>query len=208
MKNVFPELTVVSLYYPNNWRLNVSDIVPEEDKRFNWFLCSKKYLDPETNLYVIEVAKGTKFYDESTGDNWVVPLDSSKDTEVTLLLLDSNAGLTRLSPSRVLKLAKSKGYSGIASLKKCDVKNQDRLIMCREAEFGFFDGVLKLSIKEGGCAIINYAKRNYKCIKSMIPTFPSPLEIDEALKEYPLSTVCKILYDDMVKYTGGDTVNS
>jgi hypothetical protein len=201
MENFPKELKSVSLYYPNKWRTYVDDLVPEEDKRFNWFLCSKKYRD-KNDLYVIEISKGTKFYDDVTGHTLVVP---HNEVEVTLLLLEGN--VKRLTWDRILKLIKENNYHGVASLKDCDI-NLEALprtnpphpdnssgMVCQEAEFGFIEGVLEQSKKEGECNIIQYAKQNYKCMRGMFPDFPSPQEIDDVLKEFPPSTVCKVLYE-------------
>ena len=64
----------VVLYYPNNWRRNIGKLASEDDKKFNWFLCSKKYKDPTSGLYVVEIGNGTKFYEENTGKTLVAPL--------------------------------------------------------------------------------------------------------------------------------------
>ncbi len=61
---------IVSLVYPNNLRKNIGDLVPEEDKKFTWFICAKKYMDSE-GWYVISVSPYVQFFSERTGETLI-----------------------------------------------------------------------------------------------------------------------------------------
>lgn len=187
----------VVLYYPNNWKRYIGNLASPEEKKFNWFLCSKRYKDPKTGLFVAEIRNGTKFYEEDTGQTLVVPL-SEKEGAVRLLI-DDDSG-TRVGEA--LLKAKEYGYQGIARLQQCNLKDKasDEFVVCKEAEFEFLPGVLEESRKEKFCPIIDFSKRNNKCIRSKIPDFPTPKEIDEVLENYKCSTVCRILYDYIYLY--------
>jgi hypothetical protein len=178
----------VVLYYPNNWRRNIGKLASENDKKFNWFLCSKKYKDPASGLYVVEIGNGTKFYEENTGKTLVAPL-----TGKIILLLDA-----KIDDIRVKKF----GYQGVAKLVKCKMtcKASDEFIVCKEASFEFLEGVLVRTSKETLCPIIEFSKRNISCIKKVIPDFPNEREIDEALKNTSCNVVCKVLYSYISEY--------
>jgi hypothetical protein len=196
-------LDVLRLYYPNGWLRYMKDIVPPEDRNFNWFICSKRYADPSTGFYVAEIANGTKFYVKETGRTLVVPIspeDTPKDDrpKVKLLIIDDLPNKD-MSDEDILKLATDNKYQGMATLRGCEGDTNG--VVCSQALFWFFDNVLDISTKEDKCAIIDYARRNYKCIKNKIPDFPTPQEIDSALKDFSCSLVCKVLYNLITEYT-------
>lgn len=178
----------VVLYYPNNWRRNIGNLASEIDKQFNWFLCSKKYKDPVSNLYIVEIGNGTRFYEEKTGRTLVAPLEGK-----IVLLLNSSIDNAAV---------KKYGFSGVANLVKCDLscKGSDEFIVCKEASFEFLDGVLQHSSKENLCPIIEFSKKNVDCIKKLIPDFPTAGEIDKSLENNSCNVVCKVLYDYIHEY--------
>jgi len=178
----------VVLYYPNNWKRNIGDLADEKDKEFNWFLCSKKYKDPVSGLYVVEIGTGTRFYEESTGRTLVAPLGSK-----TVLLLNHQIDD---------EILQKYGYQGVAKLVKCNLSNKasDEFVVCKEASFEFLPGVLVQSSKENLCPIIEFAKKNGEVIKRVIPNFPNAEEIDDALEKSSCNIVCKVLYDYMYEY--------
>jgi hypothetical protein len=178
----------VVLYYPNNWRRNIGSLANESEKKFNWFLCSKKYKDPVSNLFVIEIGNGTKFYEEQSGKTLVAPLEGK-----ILLLLNA-----KIDDPNVKKY----GYQGVANLVKCKMtsKASDEFIVCKEASFEFFEGVLVRTSKESLCPIIEFSKRNMACIKKVIPDFPDIAEIDKAIETTSCNVVCKVLYDYINEY--------
>ena len=182
----------VVLYYPNEWRRYIGDLAPDSDKSFSWFLCSKRYIDPKYGHYVAEVGFLTKFYDPSDGHSLVVPVSERKP-----LMLIAKGGDNDLSAE--WEIVRASNYQGIAVVKP-QAKTSTEDVLCGEVLFYFLDGVLELSKREETCAIITYAKRNYGVIRQVMPDFPSPTEIDEALRLYKCSTVCKILYGEVVKY--------
>ena len=190
-ENIFPSLRQVRLYYPNNWRRYAGDLAPEKDKKFNWFLCSRRYKDPLSGMFVAEIAKGIKFYDEESGNTLSIPAD----VDARLLIIDD---LENKPPEEIMKIIREYTYQGAVALHKCDIKNQDEFFVCREATF-WFDGILK-EIKKESSMIIDYSKKNNECLRAKIPTFPTSPEIDVMLREYPRALVCKALYQDLVGY--------
>lgn len=180
------------LYYPNNWRRNVGDLVPKEDKKFNWFICSKRYADPLSGLYVADISKGTKFYEENTGKSMMTPLEGD---EVKLLIIDRNKIM-----AEQLKIVEKYNYQGYASLVGCDIKNPDESFVCREVTFWFKKGVLVPVNKDKVCPIIDYAKKHNECIRAKIRGFPSVDKIGDMIKRSEKSVVCKELYGGLMKY--------
>lgn len=189
----------VVLYYPNNWRRFIGDLAPPEEKKFNWFLCSKRYKDPSTGFFVAEIGRGTKFYEENTGKTLVVPLlaEEEKDSKEKVVLWIVNEE-ERPSLSDVKKY----GYQGLARLQNCKLgdKAAAEFVVCKEAEFDFLPGVLEDSQKERFCPIIDFSKRNNKCIRSKVPDFPTASEIDEVLETHKCSNVCRVLYEYIYLY--------
>nr|QBK86041.1 MAG: hypothetical protein LCMAC101_06360 [Marseillevirus LCMAC101] len=61
---------IAKLIYPNNWRNNIGDLVPEEDKQFSWFICAKKYMD-DKGWYVISISPYVQFFFERTGETLI-----------------------------------------------------------------------------------------------------------------------------------------
>lgn len=180
------------LYYPNNWRRNVGDLVPAEDKRFNWFICSKRYMDPVSGFYVADISKGTKFYEEKTGENMTTPLEGE---DVKLLIVDKNTSL-----ASQLKSVEKYKYQGYTTLVECDIRNPDESFVCREVIFWFKKGVLIPIKTDKVCALIDYAKKHNECIRSKIRDFPLAEEIENMMKTRHRSEVCKDLYKDLIKY--------
>lgn len=179
------------LYYPNRWRRNVKGEVPDEDLKFNWFLCSKRYKDDKSND-VIDVSTKHKFYDEITGETLSVA------TKPCILLIVNDDGSTP-SEETIEKINKG-GYQGMVSTTGCVSESCCEDFICKEVNFFFKKGVLATPRKEKECEIIEYAKRNYKVIKRYIKEFPTVEEIDEVLEEYPCSTTCKVLYRYITEY--------
>ena len=134
----FSNLIEVRLFFPNNWRRHVGDLASSKDKRFNWFLCSQRYMDPESGLYIAEIAKGAVFYDEHNGHTLVVP----KDQPTRVLILED---LKHVQPKTVMDTLTRYHYQGVAYPKECDLKDPDHFVICREVIFGFVDGALEIS---------------------------------------------------------------
>lgn len=186
----------VVLYYPNSWRRNIGDLMPAEDKKFNWFICSKRYLDPESNVFVAEVARGTLFYEEDTGKTLVIPLKEGEDEGIKLLILSNPP---KKGDYEVIKRYK---YGGYAKMHNCDIsdKAQDECIVCKEVSFYFREGILVLSTKEKFCPIINFSKKNNISIRKVYPEFPTAEQISAALQNHKCHVVCQILYDYIREY--------
>jgi hypothetical protein len=192
MESTFRE---VRLYFPNNWRRYIGNLVTDKDKRFNWFLCSQRYKDPSSGMYVAEISSKAQFYDEHTGETLSVP----KDIAIKMLILD-DPGNRDITSREIIPILTEYQYQGIAYLQRCDIANQDHFFVCREALFGFLNGVLRVSQRSSVCEIITYAKKNNECLRAFISDFPTSEEIDVALKTYECSLVSKILYEDIMGY--------
>lgn len=189
----------VVLYYPNNWRRYIGDLATPDEKKFNWFLCSKKYIDPCSGHFVAEMGRGVKYYSEESGKTFVVPLlDGPDDESKILLLLDDGKG----DLLRVIDIIKKCKYKGYARLERCELSQRasDTNFLCKEASFYFLQGVLVESKKERFCPIVDFSKRNNTCIKKLVPDFPDVSEIDWALDKYDSGIVCKVLYEYIHMY--------
>lgn len=167
----------LNIYYPNKWKENIKDLVPKEDIDFNWFICSKVYIDPETGSKVAEISGKTKFYEEKTGNTFVL----NPDLEKVIVAIDGT------DPK-----GKYQGYA----IQKC--KNSQGFI-CKDVTFYILENAVKQH-KNEECEIILFAQKNYKKIKKIYPAFPTQKEIDEALKKYPSGKVCKVLNDYISSY--------
>lgn len=189
----------VVLYYPNNWKRYIGDLATAEEKKFNWFLCSKRYKDPKTGIFVAEISRGTKFYEESTGKTLVAPLrsdDASEADKILLWIVKTNEQLPTHEQIQTF------GYQGLARLQKCELSNKasDEFVICKEAEFDFLFGVLEESKALRACPIIDFSKRNNRCIRTKLPEFPTCAEIDDVLEKHNCSAVCRVLYEYIYEY--------
>ncbi|HMP28220.1 MAG TPA: hypothetical protein PKD85_01385 [Saprospiraceae bacterium] len=173
----------VVLYYPNKWRERVNGFVPEEDLSFSWFICSKRYRDPKTGLDVANLSKSTKFYDEESGET---------------LVLNSN-NVTVLIGGTTVENVEKYGYQGYVSTLGCE-KSCGENFICKEIRFYILANVLDHPIMETECEIIRFSKRNYISIQKLLPEFPSPDEIDSAIKEFSNKSVCRVLYEFISEY--------
>lgn len=185
-----PRLKKVRLYFPNGWRRHIGDLASSRDKRFNWFLCSQRYKDPSSGMYIAEISGGIRFYDEESGETLISPKDPTR-----LLIIED--GLEN-DARKVMGILRKYSYQGTARLQECDLKVPDQSPVCREAIFEILDGVLRSSNTSETCYIIDYAKKNNKCLQSEISGFPTAQEIDDALKSYGVGNVSKVLYQDIM----------
>ncbi len=198
-------MSQIVLFYPNaSWRANIGDLAPKEDKAFNWFLCAKRYKDPESGLYIAEISKKTKFYDKTTGAT-LVPSPDLEDPPKLLIIDDPDNEISD-DADRINSVVKKYKYQGTTSTKVCRGSKSkttpcDEDFLCQAASFDFLPGILVPSTTERTCHIIDYAKRNHKNVKKHIRNFPSPTEIDQVLEDgYRCSTVCRVLYQDLSEY--------
>jgi len=59
---------IVQLYYPNEWRKNVSEFLPgEEPEHFDWFICSHRIFDDDNKMYYSSISPDSQFYCSATG---------------------------------------------------------------------------------------------------------------------------------------------
>lgn len=173
----------VVLYYPNKWREHSKNFVKNEDLDFTWFLCGKRYKDLNTGLDVVELSHKSKFYDENTGDTFIL------NPNIKKVIVTLN---TDINPEDY-------GYQGYVSSKGCQ-KSCAYHFLCKDVKFYFLKDVLVLPIKQEECEIIRYSKRNYKTIKKVVKEFPYPKEIDEALEKYNKNLISKVLYQYISEY--------
>jgi hypothetical protein len=182
-KELSKKFQLVYLYYPNNWNRYI------DNKSFNWFLCSKKYLDPILNVYIIELANGSKFYDKTTGNTLYI----NSPNPIKLLLIDKKSELKY----NILDFLKNNNLSGITTSDSFNKCNKTLPILCNIG-FLFLPNILKSYPKQNNCELIRYAKSNYLCIKKKVKNFPTPSEIDDLLKKYSCSVICKVIYDSLI----------
>lgn len=170
-------------YYPKRW---IKEFCDNNMIDFNWFLCGKKYIDDNNNL-ILEVPEYIKFYDMNMGISY------SLKRKIKLLIFDKiNSDLKKLIEN----------YDGIVSETIINGSNDE--LLCHNIIFGIKDDVLVVNNSKL-CDIIIYAKKYNKCIRSKIPSFPDPTEIDELLIKYKnhkniCFIVSKVLYDYLQKY--------
>ena len=183
------------LYFPNRWKECIGSIATEKDKAFNYFICSKRYLDSKSGYYVAEIAIGTKFYDEASGHTYVVQTE-----KVRLLLVDDlPKNLVAISQ----RIAKKYHYQGIVKkLSREKNRSSDKFFLCDQVEFGFFPGSIAISKKEELCEIIEFARRHNTAIRRTVPNFPTGKEIDEMLKTRRCNEVCKELFGEVCTFCG------
>lgn len=162
------------LYYPCPWK----DIASQTDTKFNWFLCGKKYRDDRGNT-VVDMAPGTQFYEPETGMTYTLPFKEPDEPKDTVLLVDREVDHIPYP------------YSGIAfsGQKECLMDT-----LCTSVVFVFRPEVIVPISNQSRCKLILYAKTNYDELVKKYPDFPTPEEIDETLKYYPCTTVCRVLY--------------
>lgn len=180
----------LNLYYPNqNWRECVGDLVNEDDKKFSWFMCAKKYRGKD-GYYLVEIAKKTKFYSIETGDTYVIG-------DPKTLIIGKEGWVTH--PDK---------YDGYA-IENEETCSSDSELLCKEVTFYFKKEALiqtnkiedeKIPSPYEMCDIISFSKRNYDRIKAKIKNFPSPQEIDHTLKTHKCSIVSKVLYEYLIEF--------
>lgn len=180
----------------------IGDLATDKDKSFNWFICSKRYRDPKTNLYVAELGVGTRFYDDETGHTYVIP----KKKEPTRMLIVEDLPLKKRDHAK--QIAKKYHYQGITKQKVCDLNNPDAFFLCDDIEFGFFSigseraGIVLLK-REGLCDLLEFARRNNTLIRSKNPDFPTVAEIEKRLETEGCHVVCKKIYGDLYDFCEG-----
>ena len=202
MGEEYPETLALRLYYPNRWRMYIGDLVEPEDRTFCWWLCSKRFYDPATEIHVIEIVRGIIFYEEATGHTFSLPDDGLPSPK--LLILDD------FPPEKgdPTTFAKKHGYQGLASKNgKCDLARPDDFLLCHDATFYFFPGFLTVSKKEGACDVVKFSKERSSQIRTFLPDFPTPEEIAEKIasasassEEGGVAKVCQKLYSDLVLF--------
>jgi hypothetical protein len=181
----------VVLYFPNySWRSKIGDLVSSNDKKFSWFLCSKKYrYGKNLDSSIAEISKHATFYDETNGRTLAVA------SKPKILILNNFDGDYDKMMKNVKKM-KLQGFSYIT--KSSDPCDED--LICCGVKFVFAKGNLVVSFKQNFCPIIIYSKRNYKKIKLVLEEFPTPDEMDDIMKKFPCSTISKVLYDMISEY--------
>ena len=173
----------VILYMPNRWR-ELTGV----DEKFCWFLCGKRYYVNSTQSYVIEIPKGVRFYEPSSGHTYVITTSRKiklRETCVPVSYLD-------------LVLDDVDGY---ALMQECPKSiDNKKCIFCQEARFVFIDDALVISKKEAVCELVGFSKRQNSQIRKRIPLFPTCEQIDKSIIEFGCADTCKILYEHLTVY--------
>lgn len=217
----------VRLLYPNEWRKVLDEIDCES---FNWFLCSKRSLDPETKLYYISVSQKVQFFCEKTGKTSVVDsarliilsdphnkkrlcqmyecpvnCDSDRETLSTECELVVNDSHVKNIADKLVEI----GFDGVVVKHDCidkDLKKSGHPV-CQNVTFYFKEGVIRNLGEDDSerCRIVSYSKRNNSRIRNVIREFPSCLEIDQMLEIYPCTEISKMLNDYIILYMKKNT---
>ena len=180
----------VILIYPsscNDWRRSTSDMVQHCDKKFNWFVCAKKYWDDTLRGYIVEVGPGIRFYDPKEGKTYTVK-QSSK------LLLTHRASIKRLEKNKL------QGYGHDQPCPR-DILQPDASLFCHEARFFFLPDILT-PVDDRDCDLLLYSKTYQDQLRQKIPQFPSAEKIEKMIEEKSCDGTCRELYqmvDEFIK---------
>jgi hypothetical protein len=214
-------MEVVKLYYPNQWKKNISKFIPENKTEFNWFLCSRRILDP-SGYYVIEVSPHVYFYSENSGKTFQVPLSNEKRAKLLLLneplnkryLIEKGFPLKCESENDVLShecdlvtdkthllqaanfVKTNLGIDGVAIKHECHESPQN-IILCSDATFVIDKERLEKisSSQTTRCGIIPYAMKYNSQIRDTIKNFPTCDKINEMLENVSCQMVNKVLHE-------------
>ena len=180
----------VLLIYPQSvreWRMATCQLPGCEEKKFNWFICGKRYWNEELNKYVVEVQPGIKLYDPAEGKNYTArhPLK---------LLVSSHSAISTLQKN---------GLDGYCYTKPCpnEIKNPDESLFCHEVSFYIFPDALKsLKMDLMECDLLLYSTTYHQQLREKVPNFPSPSEIQKMIEEKNCRRACKDLYNMVTEY--------
>lgn len=186
------------LYYPNNWRQSIkylitpqkggsntnNDEISYNDLSLNWFMFVKKYYDSNLKEYISIIPVGSKFFEMETGKSY--------QNNENLLLINSKI-------PKDIKIPKELHIDGYIFQDECNEDPSLNSCVCYELILHVKNNK-KLTTKTDKCGIISYSKRKNICIRKVIKEFPTPEEIDDALKKYKCNVVCKILHEYIKKY--------
>lgn len=173
----------LKVYYPQVM------LTASKDRKWEWFMCGKMYLDPELGVYVLELPVNQQFYDVESGQHYSVPKPPNGTNWKTKLVI------AKYRDVELFKKAISRGLQGIAYIDDTTLKRCNANPLCSEAGFLFHPRALEKSRSIDNCKLIAYAKANYTCISRVIPTFPTPTQIDQMLKKNDCTHVCRVLYN-------------
>lgn len=145
---------IVSLVYSNNWRINIGDLAPDEDKQFSWFILGKKSMDSQ-GWYIVSISPFNQFFSERTGET-LIPQGlyergegvKAEPVEAKLLLLNEPHNKKRLRLEGFpLKCTSNKSVLSA----ECEVVT-DRQHLLAAAEFAVdrygYDGI---AVKHESC---------------------------------------------------------
>lgn len=189
----------VKLFDPSEWKTSVGELASEEDKKWNWFICSKPNYDRKTGYHVIDVSPDVAFYCEKSGRT--LRVDSGLKKRPRLLVLDDPRNKLNFDDTReAVKFAAKIGYDGVTKETKSKVKQTP---ICEGVTFIFRDGILSsvTSSKNGDqlfperCGIVKYVKTHNSQLRSVNSRILTCSEIDELLSNNSCETVSIVLYN-------------
>jgi len=178
-------LYIYRLYISSNWRRHIGDIVSDDYKKFNWYLCGQRYFDKKSNHYAIKIPSGTKFYCEDNGKTYTLPYGTADEK------IDYNILILEESPDENI-LNKTKDFYGYAFIKKCP-ENSYMSPIYHEVFFIFSKKGLMIE-EDNYYYMITYSKQYNSCIRTKYSKFPTCEEIEQMIQKYPLNVVTKKLY--------------
>lgn len=175
----------VKPFFPNEWRIHTGS------KEFSWYFCGRP-VDAGDGNYKLELPNKIHFFDTTTYTTYKLPNSITKERSV---LLASGDRVT----STLLKSALAKNYVGVVVAvpvnKECLNCSENKL--CYRAEFAFPKNYL---VPTDECDLVLYSKKFSPQIRSVLPTFPTAVVIDECLKKYKCSLVSRVLFEFLEKY--------
>jgi hypothetical protein len=117
-------------------------------------------------------------------------------------VLSTRCHLTTNSNQSLIKGAKyalKLGYDGVVIQHDCVESELDTsdAIICQNATFVFKKNILKNidPSYNDKCGIVKYSKKHNSCIRKVIPSFPTILEINDLLEDNNCSVVNMLMYD-------------
>ena len=184
----------VKLFHPTEWGNMVGDLASIDDKKFNWFLCSKRKYDAKYKVHYIIVSPEVAFYCEKTGKTLRV---KNSNTQVKLLI-SSN-----ITPTQAVE---KYHYDGITFIEDSTTKEQ-LFPVYRHVHFIFRDGILSsITSSEDKsirypqrCGVVKYVKKNNSRLQKIYSDIPTCDEIDQLLEHNSCEDISLVLYHILEK---------
>lgn len=186
----------VSCYAINksNWRTYLKGVVPEEERKFSWFLFGARTYDDYARLYVLKIKKGTQIFSKNCGFTKEV----IKDDGIKLIILtdpQNNLNPDDFKQDTEKKVRKYK-CDGVCYEQPCE-KNAENLPICTEAVLLINPSVLQNTTKSD---VVCYSLNHNSKIRKKLPDFPSCDQIKQSLEKHNKCIVTRVLLEYLQEY--------